>query len=117
MARFFLSSIFARLVGEVFPWGTVIVNITGCLAIGVLATVTGPDGRLAIPPDIRQFLLVGICGGYTTFSSFSLQTLTLVRAGDYLGAGGNAAISFVACMMGVWAGAILGNFVNQVRVG
>jgi CrcB protein len=116
MARFFVSSAFARMVGETFPWGTVIVNVTGCFVIGVLAATTGPDGRLLVAPDLRQFLLVGICGGYTTFSSFSLQTLNLVRAGDMLGATGNVVISVVACMVAVWIGAVAGQAFNQVRV-
>jgi CrcB protein len=68
-----------------------------------------------IAPDFRQFLLIGICGGYTTFSSFSLQTLNLLRNGDVLGAGGNAAISFVACMIAVWIGVVGGQLFNQLR--
>lgn len=115
MARFFVSSSFAKVLGEVFPWGTIIVNITGCFIIGILATITGPDGRLVVPPDFRQFLLIGICGGYTTFSSFGLQTLNLLRDGDFVGAGGNALISFIACMIAVWLGAVLGQVFNQVR--
>ncbi len=115
MARFFVSSSFARILGEVFPWGTIIVNISGCLLIGLLATITGPDGRLVVPPDFRQFLLIGICGGYTTFSSFGLQNLNLVRTGDLVGAAGNSLISFVACMAAVWLGAVLGQIFNQVR--
>ena len=115
MARFAVSSALARMIGETFPWGTVVVNISGCLVIGVLATTTGPDGRLVIAPDFRQFLLIGICGGYTTFSSFSLQTLNLLRNGDVLGAGGNAAISVVACMIAVWIGVVGGQLFNQLR--
>lgn len=115
MARFFVSSSFARILGEVFPWGTIIVNITGCFIIGILATLTGPDGRVVVAPDFRQFLLIGICGGYTTFSSFGLQTLNLLRDGDLVAAGGNALISFIACMIAVWLGAVLGQMINQVR--
>jgi len=115
MARLFVSSSFAKVLGEVFPWGTVIVNISGCFLIGILATITGPDGRAVVPPDFRQFLLIGICGGYTTFSSFGLQTLNLLRDGDWVGAGGNALVSFVACMIAVWLGAVIGQLVNQVR--
>jgi CrcB protein len=117
MARFAVSGAFARMVGETFPWGTVVVNISGCFVIGILATVTGPDGRLIVAPDLRQFMLIGICGGYTTFSSFSLQTLNLIRNGDMLSAAGNAAISFVACMIAVWIGAVVGQALNQLRPG
>jgi CrcB protein len=115
IARYFVSSAIAGVVGETFPWGTVIVNISGCFVIGVLAIATGPDGRLVVPPDIRQFLLIGVCGGYTTFSSFSLQTLNLMRAGDMAGAAGNIVVSVVACMLAVWAGAALAQALNQLR--
>lgn len=115
MARFFVSSSFAKIFGEVFPWGTIIVNITGCFVIGILATLTGPDGRVVVASDFRQFLLIGICGGYTTFSSFSLQNLNLLRDGDLLAAGSNTLVSFVACMVAVWLGAVIGQIVNQVR--
>jgi fluoride exporter len=115
IARYLVSSAIAGMVGETFPWGTVIVNISGCFIIGILATTTGPDGRLIVAPDFRQFLLIGICGGYTTFSSFSLQTLNLLRAGDLMGALGNVAVSVIACMVAVWLGAAAGQAFNQLR--
>jgi CrcB protein len=117
IARFAVSGAFARMVGETFPWGTIVVNISGCLVIGLLATITGPDGRLVVAPDLRQFMLIGLCGGYTTFSSFSLQTLNLIRNGELMSAAGNTAISFVACMLAVWIGAVLGQAFNQLRTG
>ena len=117
MGRFAVSSAFARAVGETFPWGTIVVNVTGCFVIGALAVTTGPDGRVVVAPDFRQFLMIGICGGYTTFSSFSLQTLNLIRSGDLLGAGMNTAISFIACMVAVWLGAAAGQAFNLPRVG
>lgn len=115
IARYLVSSAIAGVVGETFPWGTVVVNVTGCFVIGVLAIATGPDGRIVVAPDIRQFLLIGICGGYTTFSSFSLQTLNLLRAGDVMGAMGNVLVSVVACMLAVWAGAVAAQIFNQLR--
>lgn len=117
IARFAVSGAFARMVGETFPWGTIVVNISGCLVIGLLATITGPDGRLVVAPDLRQFMLIGLCGGYTTFSSFSLQTLNLIPNGELMSAAGNTAISFVACMLAVWIGAVLGQAFNQLRTG
>ena len=93
------------------------MNVSGCLAIGVLATVTGPDGRVVVPPDVRQFVLIGFCGGYTTFSSFSLQTLSLIRNGEFIAAAGNVTFSLVTCMLAVWIGAILGQALNQLRTG
>ena len=115
IARYLVASAVGGMVGETFPWGTVVVNVTGCFVIGVLAIATGPDGRLVVAPDFRQFLLIGICGGYTTFSSFSLQTLNLLRAGDMAGAVGNVVVSVVACMLAVWAGAVAAQAFNQLR--
>ena len=115
MARYALSSFIAATYGEVFPWGTLVVNVSGCFVIGFFAAITGADGRVIVSPDFRQFFMVGICGGYTTFSSFSLQTLNLLRGGDWLRGGGNAALSLVACMLGVWAGATLAGMINQLR--
>ena len=117
MARFALSGAVARMVGETFPWGTILVNVSGCFVIGVLAVTTGPEGRVLTPPDVRQFLLIGVCGGYTTFSSFSLQTLNLLRGGEIAGALGNVAVSVIACMVAVWIGAVAGQALNQMRGG
>jgi CrcB protein len=115
LGRFGLSSFIAARFGDVFPWGTLIVNISGCFVIGFFATLTGTDGRLMVSPDMRQFVMVGICGGYTTFSSFSLQTLNLLRAGDVMRGGGNIAASVVACMIGVWIGAVAASMFNRLR--
>ncbi len=84
VARFGCSSLMAHWIGETFPWGTLVVNIAGSFVIGFFASMTGPDGRLLVSPDMRQFVMVGFCGGYTTFSSFSLQTLNLLRDGDVM---------------------------------
>ena len=116
MARYGVSRFFAQLVGETFPWGTMVVNITGCLVIGFFATLSGPDGRLIVPPDARQFVLVGLCGGYTTFSSFSLQTLALMRDGDMLEAGMNILLSVLLCLISVWMGSVAAALVNQTKI-
>lgn len=113
--RFALSGAIARGTNEIFPLGTLVVNVTGCFIIGFFAMVTGPDGRILVPPDFRQFFMVGICGGYTTFSSFSLQTLALARDGDVWRAGVNIIGSVVLCLAGVWLGSIVGAAVNQIR--
>ena len=81
----------------------------------ILAGLTGPDGRVLVSPDVRQFMLVGFCGGYTTFSSFSLQTLALIREGDMIEAGANVLLSVVLCLIFVWLGAITAALLNQVR--
>jgi len=106
VARFGLSSFIATRVGEGFPWGTLAVNVTGSFVIGVFAAATGPDGRYLVPADVRQFVAVGLCGGYTTFSSFSLQTLTLAQDGEFLRAGLNVVLSVVLCLVFVWLGAV-----------
>ena len=72
------------MLGETFPWGTLLANITGSLIIGFFATLTGPDGRIFASSTERQFVMIGLCGGYTTFSSFSLQTLNLANDGEWL---------------------------------
>jgi CrcB protein len=115
MARYGCSSLVARMVGETFPWGTLIINVAGSLVIGFVATLTGPDGRVLVAPDARQFVMVGVCGGYTTFSSFSLQTLNLVRDGDMIGAGANVLASVFLCLVAVWLGAIGAAALNQTR--
>src|SRR6187551_715086 len=88
-ARYWCTGFAARLFGETFPWGTLLVNITGSLIIGFFATLTGPDGRIFVSSTTRQFVMIGLRGGYTTFSSFSLQTLNLVQDSEWLQAGGN----------------------------
>jgi fluoride exporter len=115
LARFAASGAIARSTGEIFPWGTFTVNVTGCFIIGLFAMLTGPDGRVAVPPDVRQFFMVGICGGYTTFSSFSLQTLALARAGDMARASANVIASVVFCLVGVWLGSLAGTAINQLK--
>jgi len=108
VARYWCSGVAARLFGETFPWGTVIVNIVGSFVIGFFATLTGPDGRVYASSIVRQFVMLGICGGYTTFSSFSLQTLELMQSGELVWAGAYILGSVVLCLLGVWIGALLG---------
>ena len=114
-ARYFLSGAIANLFGETFPFGTLIVNVTGCFLIGFFATLTGPDGRILVRTEGRQFFMTGICGGYTTFSSFSLQTLNLARDGEMALAGANIAMSIVFCLIAVWAGYVAAVIVNQLN--
>lgn len=115
MGRYWASGAVAGLAGETFPWGTIVVNVAGSFAIGLFATVTGPDGRILVAPEARQFFMLGVCGGFTTFSSFSLQTLNLARDGDWLLAGANIAVSVVVCLVAVVLGLFAGNAVNQLR--
>src|SRR5258708_20536008 len=79
VARFWFSGFVAHRFGETFPFGTILVNVTGSFAIGFFATMTSPDGRVLVSPSFRQFFMIGLCGGYTTFSSFSLPTPNLAN--------------------------------------
>ena len=111
--RFLCSGLIAERIGETFPWGTLAVNVVGSWIIGFFFTLTEPDGRLLVGTVGRQFVMVGICGGFTTFSSFSLQTLTLARDGDWLRASANIVVSVVLCLVAVWLGHIAAAALNR----
>jgi len=115
VARLWFSGFVADRIGGTFPWGTVLVNISGSLGIGCFSAMTLPEGRWLAGPQGRAFFMYGICGGYTTFSSFSLQTLDLARSGDLLKAGGNVVASVVLCLLAVWLGHLLAMFINSSR--
>jgi CrcB protein len=115
IARFAASGLVARQFGETFPWGTLLVNVSGSFIIGWFATVTAPEGRWLVAPSFREFFMLGICGGYTTFSSFSLQTLTLVEDGQWFKAGANAALSVFLCLAAVWLGHLLALSFNPTK--
>jgi fluoride exporter len=106
-ARFWMSGFIAQRAGEVFPLGTLFVNVSGSFVVGFIAAFTGPEGPVLASPRFRQFFLIGVCGGYTTFSSFSLQTLDFARDGDWVKALLNAVLSFACCLAAVWFGRIL----------
>ena len=115
VGRYFLSGVVANAFGETFPWGTLIINVTGSFVIGFFSTLTGPDGRLFVSGTTRQFVMVGLCGGYTTFSSFSLQTLNLMNDREWLYAGANVLGSVILCLLFVWLGAIAAAALNQLK--
>jgi CrcB protein len=114
-ARYWCSGFVATHFGETFPWGTMAVNIVGSFVIGFFATLTGPDGRLFFSTETRQFVLVGFCGGYTTFSSFSLQTLGLIRDGEMVQASANIGLSVALCLVAVSAGHLAAASLNQLK--
>ena len=103
VARYSCSGLAVRWLGPQFPWGTLLVNATGSLAIGVLAALA-TGGRPVVSDDARAFLMVGVLGGFTTFSSFSLETLNLARGGQLGAAGANVALSLLVCLVAVWVG-------------
>ena len=117
MARYACSTLVAQTVGGAFPWGTLAVNVMGSFVIGLFATIGGPDSRWPLSADARLFVTVGLCGGYTTFSSFSLQTLDLMREGQAASAAGNIAASVGLCLVSVWAGVAAGHLLNGARPG
>jgi fluoride exporter len=114
-ARYWFSGVVSNSIGETFLWGTMLVNISGSFVIGFFATLTGPDGRLLVSTTSRQFVMIGLCGGYTTFSSSSLQTLNLARDAEWPRAGANAVLSLVLCFFAAWLGHILAATLNQMR--
>ena len=111
--RYWCSGLVARAFGETFPWGTIVVNVVGSLLIGLFATLSGPDGRLFVGTMARQFVMLGLLGGFTTFSSFSLQTLNLAQNGEWVQAATNIVGSVLLCLMGVWLGHVLAVAINR----
>jgi CrcB protein len=104
VARYACSGVALRLFGLGFPYGTLLVNVVGSYAIGILGTIAIAGGRTLTPPDIRAFLVTGILGGFTTFSAFSLETFTLARSGNLSGAVANVVLSLVLCFVAVALG-------------
>lgn len=104
MGRAWLGVLMIRLTGPQFPWGTILINILGSFVIGFFGTLTGSYGRFAATPDARAFVMVGLCGGFTTFSAFSLQTLDLARDGRPGQALVNIGLSVILCLVAVAAG-------------
>jgi len=100
--------------GQTFPWSTIIVNVVGSFGIGFFARLTMAGGLLPTPPLVQLFVMIGIFGGFTTFSTFSLQTLHLAEAGQWMEAGANVAISLVVCLGGVWLGHMAAVGVNAL---
>jgi fluoride exporter len=115
LARFWMSGAVANTIGQTFPWGTLLVNVSGSFAIGLFAALTSPDGRWLVSGSFREFFMLGICGGYTTFSSFSLQTLNLAEDGQWLRAGANCVLSLILCLVAVWLGHVLGLSFNATK--
>ena len=108
MARHWCNGAVAAVMGVEFPWGTLLINVLGSFVIGFAAATMNADGRFPVNNDARQFVMVGICGGYTTFSAFSLQTMALMQGGHYLAALGNIGASVALCLIAVWLGYMAG---------
>jgi CrcB protein len=102
VGRYWLSDAIARQHGEAFPWGTVVVNLIGCFLVGCFYYAT--EERFALSPSWRSVILIGLLGGFTTFSSYGLQTFVLLREGQIVWASLNVAISNGVGLLMVWAG-------------
>ncbi len=115
LARYWLGLLVTGNAGAAFPWGTLLINVLGSFVIGLFATMTSERGlldvtssRLAATIDLRAFVMVGLCGGFTTFSAFSLQTFELLQAGRHGAALLYTLGSVVSCVLAAWAGWLLG---------
>jgi len=102
--RFLIASSIDRAAGMTFPWGTILVNILGSFVIGLFIGLTGPEGPLSVSANMRAFVAIGILGGFTTFSSFSLQTMQLFHQGIYWQAASNVLISVMCCLLATGLG-------------
>lgn len=115
LARALCSYLLLQALGPGFPWGTLLVNVVGSALIGLYATLAAPDGRLFPSPAQRQFVMAGFCGGFTTFSVFSLETLLLIEAGRMAVAGLYVACSVLLWLVGVWLGHIAAVRLNRLK--
>jgi fluoride exporter len=116
IGRYWLNGIVSARF-ETFPMGTLAINVLGSFIIGVFAALTMPEGRMN--SDSRafatQFIMIGVCGGFTTFSSFSLQTINLLRDREWLYAGGNVLLSVAVCLVATWLGYLLGAALTSMK--
>jgi len=113
VARYACSVAAARWLGAAFPWGTLFVNVAGSFAIGLLASLIAADGRPLLGADARAFVTIGVLGGFTTFSSFSLETLELARGGALGAAALNVGFSVALCLVGVSLGSAAAVLLNR----
>ncbi len=103
VARYGLTRLTLNVSGT-FPWGTIAVNVIGCFIMGLVGTLAISGGRLGISENLRLFLMVGICGGFTTFSSFTLDTFAMVSTGDWFRAAANITLSVGVCIFSLALG-------------
>ena len=104
LARFGVSSIAAQCFGTDFPWGTLIINVTGSFIMGFFASLTTAETRFAVGPTTRQFVMTGVLGGFTTFSSFSLEVALMIERKDYWDAFGYIAGSLIFAVGALFLG-------------
>ncbi|HUC64517.1 MAG TPA: fluoride efflux transporter CrcB [Stellaceae bacterium] len=114
LARYAIA-VAALPISRSMPWGTIAINVAGSFIIGFFGTLTLAHGRFPVSENARLFVMIGLCGGFTTFSSFSLQTLSLMNDGEWVGAGGNIVLSIVLCLIAVWAGQAIASNLNAFK--
>lgn len=102
LGRYWLSGLIARRYGETFPWGTLVVNALGCFLTGAIYYLS--EDRFLVSPTVRSVILIGLLGGFTTFSSYGLQTFTLLREGEFGLALLNVTLSNLLGLLLLWAG-------------
>ncbi len=119
VARYWVSMSLALLTGAQFPWGTLLINVVGSFVISFFGMLTGSTTRLQVPNEARIFVTVGLCGGFTTFSSFSIQTVELFKTGETGRAALYVAASVILCLascaLGFSAAVMLGNAIGGAR--
>ena len=113
VGRYYVSRLIMLLSGGVFPFGTMVVNVSGAIAIGFLAAMSAPESRFFVSPQARLFFMTGICGGYTTFSTFSLETVALIGDGQWIDASLNAVGSVLLCLTAVWLGNVAAHLMGR----
>ena len=107
--RYIISGFFYDLYGVKFPYGTLAVNIIGCFALGFFITMA--EGKFIISPQMRPFAAIGLLGAFTTFSTFSFETLALLQNELYASAFFNIIISVIVGLIAVWAGIVLAKLI------
>jgi CrcB protein len=105
VSRYLLSTVVLRATGSLFPAGTFVVNLIGCMVFG--AVIGAAEQRFVLTPEARAFLLVGVLGGFTTFSSYTFESFTLMQDGQFLAAAGNIVGQMVVCLLGFWVAYVI----------
>ncbi|MCF8240512.1 MAG: fluoride efflux transporter CrcB [Melioribacteraceae bacterium] len=103
--RFYISALTYKFISTLFPYGTLAVNVIGSIILGIL--IFGFDEKELISQNMKLFLAVGFCGGFTTFSTFSLETFNLVRESQFFLAGANVFLNFLLTLLGVYIGYLI----------